>query len=60
MPTQQPGWEDRRAALRLEATRTLWKQSQLFVRYEHERNHSPVEENDYTRDWIAVSIEFWR
>ena len=58
--TEQPGWEDRRASLRLEVTRSLWRQSQLFVRYEHERNHSPVEENDYTRDWIAVSIEFWR
>ena len=46
--------------MRLELTRSLWRQSQLFVRYEHERNHSPLEENDYSRNWIAVSIEFWR
>jgi tetratricopeptide (TPR) repeat protein len=57
---EQQAWTDRRTALRLEATRTLWKQAQLFVRYEHERNRSPVEVNDYDRDWLAVSIEFWR
>ena len=57
---EQEGWEERRTALRLELTRSLWRQSQLFVRYEHERNHSPLEENDYSRNWIAVSIEFWR
>lgn len=57
---EQPAWDDRRTALRAEATRTLWKQSQLYLRYEHERSRSPVEDNDYSRDWIAVSIEFWR
>lgn len=57
---EQPAWDDRRASLRLEATRSLWKQAQLFVRYEHERSHSPVEVNDYSRDWVAVSLEMWR
>jgi tetratricopeptide (TPR) repeat protein len=59
--TQHPAQpEDQRTALRLEATRSLWKQAQLYLRYEHERNRSPVEANDYSRDWVAVSIEFWR
>ena len=57
---EQAAWDERRNALRLEATRTLWKQAQLYVRYEHERNHSPVEENDYSRDSLAVSLEMWR
>jgi tetratricopeptide (TPR) repeat protein len=56
----QEGWSDRRATIRLEATRTLWKQTQLFVRYEHERNQSPVEVYDYDRNWVAASIEYWR
>ena len=56
----QAAWDDKRTSLRLEATRTLWRQSQLYLRYEHERSRSPVEENDYSRDWFAVSIEFWR
>jgi hypothetical protein len=30
------------------------------VRYEHEHNQSPVAEQDYDRDWVAASIEFWR
>jgi hypothetical protein len=54
------GYEDRRNTLRLEATRTLWKQAQVYLRYERERNRSPVEVNEYDRDWIAVSLEFWR
>ena len=57
---EQPGYEDHRNALRLEATRTLWKQAQEYLRYERERNRSPVEVNEYDRDWIAVSLEFWR
>ena len=57
---EQPAWDDNRIALRIEVTRTLWRQSQLFMRYEHERNRSPVEINDYERNWLAVSIEFWR
>jgi hypothetical protein len=44
----------------VEATRLLWQNAQLFVRYEHERNQSPVAEHDYDRDWVAASIEFWR
>lgn len=59
-PTIQDAWDDDRTALRVEATRVLWQHSQLFVRYEHETNQSPIPENDYDRDWIAVSIEFWR
>lgn len=53
-------WDDHRTTLRLEVTRTLVKQVQLFMRYEHERNQSPVEFSDYQRNWVAVSIEFWR
>ena len=58
--TTQDAWDDDRTAFRLEATRLLWEHAQLFVRYEHERNQSPVAENDYDRDWVAASIEFWR
>ncbi|MEO8017026.1 MAG: tetratricopeptide repeat protein [Pseudomonadota bacterium] len=57
--TQDP-WDDRRVTLRLEATRTLWRQAQLFVRYEHERNESPIDTYDYDRNRIAASIEIWR
>jgi hypothetical protein len=53
-------WTDDRQTYELSATRTLWKQSQLLVRYEHERNSSSVAGYDYDRNWIAVSIEFWR
>jgi tetratricopeptide (TPR) repeat protein len=53
-------WTDSRRTYELAAARTLWKQSQLLLRYEHERNSSPVEGYDYDRNWIAVSIEFWR
>jgi hypothetical protein len=56
----QDAWDDDRTALRLEATRLLWQNAQLFVRYGHEHNQSPVAENDYNRDWVAASIEFWR
>ena len=56
----QDAWDDDRTAVRLEATRSLWEHAQLFVRYEHEHNQSPVAENDYDRDWVAASIEFWR
>jgi tetratricopeptide (TPR) repeat protein len=60
VPDTQAQFDDRRTALRLEATRTLWKQAQLYVRYEHERSQSDVELYDYARDWIAASIEVWR
>jgi len=53
------GWDDDRMALRLEATRLLWQGAQLFVRYGHESNQSPVVQYDYDRDWVAASIEFW-
>jgi hypothetical protein len=58
--TTQDAWDDDRTALRLEATRQLWQNAQLFVRYAHEMNQSPIAENDYDRDWVAASIEFWR
>ena len=58
--TTQDGWDDNRIAYRLEATWLFWQQAQLFMRYAHENNQSPVAENDYDRDWVAVSIEFWR
>ena len=53
-------WNDNRATLQLGVTRALWKQTQLFVRVEHERNSSPVVGYDYDRNWIAASIENWR
>jgi hypothetical protein len=56
----QNAWDDDRTAFRLETTRSLWQNAQLFVRYAHERNSSPIPENDYDRDWVAASIEFWR
>jgi hypothetical protein len=54
------GWDDDRATLQLGVTRALWKQTQLFVRVEHERNDSPVAGYNYDRNWIAASIENWR
>jgi hypothetical protein len=54
------GWDDNRATLQLGVTRALWKQTQLFVRVEHEANNSPVAGYDYDRNWIAASIENWR
>lgn len=58
--SQQDAWNDDRTAFRLEATRSLWEHAQLFVRYEHEQNQSPVAQSDYERNWVAASIEFWR
>jgi tetratricopeptide (TPR) repeat protein len=57
-PTQD-AWNDDRTAFRLGATRLLWENAQLFVRYEHQRNQSPIAGSDYNRDWLAASIEFW-
>lgn len=62
-PTQSEtvaGWNDNRTTLQLGLTRALWKQTQLFVRLEHERNASPVAGYDYDRNWVAASIENWR
>lgn len=53
-------WNDNRATLQLGVTRALWKQTQLFVRLEHERNSSPVVGYDYDRNLVAASIETWR
>ena len=53
-------WDDNRATLLAGFTRTLWRRTQLFIRYEHERNDSPVAGYDYTRNWVAASLETWR
>jgi len=55
----QEAWNDKRLALRIEGTRMLWKQAQLYLRYEHETTDSPAEPYDYDRNWVAASIEFW-
>ena len=59
----QPGtldsWNDNRVTLQVGATRSLWKQSQLFVRYELERNDSPVAGYDYDRNRFCASVEWW-
>jgi tetratricopeptide (TPR) repeat protein len=52
-------WNDKRLALVASVTRTLWKQAQLLVRYEHERNDSPVAGYDYDRNRATASVEFW-
>jgi hypothetical protein len=54
------GWNDDRAILQVGITRALWRQAQLFVRYEHQRNASPVAGYDYDRNWVAASVEVWR
>lgn len=54
------GWNDNRATLQAGLTRALWKQAQLFVRVEHERNQSPVAGYHYDRNWVAASVETWR
>jgi tetratricopeptide (TPR) repeat protein len=53
------GWDDNRVSLQVGATRALWKQAQLFMRYEHERNDSPVAGFDYDRNRVSASLEFW-
>ena len=58
--TLQDAWTDRRATWQLEATRLLWRNVQLFVRYEHERTRSPVEAYAYDRNLVVVSLESWR
>jgi tetratricopeptide (TPR) repeat protein len=54
-----PGWQDQRLALQAGATRTLWKQAQVFLRYEHERNSSPVAGFDYDRNRVSAALEYW-
>jgi len=53
------GWDDNRATWLVGFTRTLWKQTQLFVRYERERNDSPVAGYDYGRNQVLASVEYW-
>jgi tetratricopeptide (TPR) repeat protein len=60
VPDLRDAREDRRQSYRLEATRLLAKRVQLWIRAEHERNVSPDELFDYSRNWIAASVEFWR
>ena len=55
----EDSWKDERQTLRLGATAKYWKQAQLFIRYEHERNDSPIDFYEYDRNWIAASIEAW-
>jgi len=52
-------WDDNRATFLVGFTRTLWKQTQLFVRYELERNNSPVAGYDYNRNQAIASVEYW-
>ena len=54
-----PGWKDKRLSMQAGATRALWKQAQLHVRYEHEGNDSPVAGFDYDRSRASASVEFW-
>jgi tetratricopeptide (TPR) repeat protein len=59
-PDTVGSWNDNRATLQLGLTRALWRQGQLFLRVEHERNSSPVAGYDYDRNWIAASVETWK
>ena len=59
-PDIEEAWDDDRATLRLEASRLLWKEAQVFLRYQHERNDSPIEGYDYDRNWVSAAIEIWR
>jgi hypothetical protein len=54
-----PGWDDDRLALQASVTRVLWKQAQLYLRYDHETNESPVAGFDYDRNRVSASVEFW-
>ena len=53
-------WDDKRTTLLVGVTRTLWKETQLFLRYVAERSNSPVAGYDYDRNWVALSVENWR
>jgi hypothetical protein len=53
------GWDDDRVSLQFGATRALGKQTQVLLRYEHERNDSPVAGFDYDRNRALASVEFW-
>jgi hypothetical protein len=58
--TVEEAWDDDRTTIRLEAARILWQQARVFVRFQHERNDSPIEDYDYERNWISAAIEIWR
>jgi tetratricopeptide (TPR) repeat protein len=53
-------WDDQRATFLVGITRALWRQAQIFLRYEMERNDSPVAGYDYDRNRVCASIEIWR
>jgi tetratricopeptide (TPR) repeat protein len=52
-------WDDDRVSVQLGVTRALAKQAQLFVRFDHERNDSPVQGFDYDRNRLSASVEYW-
>jgi tetratricopeptide (TPR) repeat protein len=54
------GWNDTRVTTLVGITRALWRQAQLFVRYERELNDSPVAGYDYGRNRVCASVELWR
>jgi len=58
--TEDSPFSDRRTTFRLEASKLLWRQVNLIVRYEHERATSTVDAYEYDRNWAVVSIETWR
>jgi len=55
----QEAWDDRRDTYRVGAIGKFWKQGQVFMRYEHELNASPIDTHEYDRNWVAASIELW-
>ena len=55
----EDAWDDRRDTYRVGATGKFWKQGQVFMRFEHEHNASPIDTYEYDRNWVAVSIELW-
>ncbi len=58
--TVAEAWETPHARSGWKRPGSCWQQAQLFVRYEHERNASPIAAYDYDRNWVAASIEYWR
>jgi len=58
--TEDSAFSDRRTTFRLEASKLLWRQVNLVVRYEHEQATSTVDAYEYDRNWAVVSIETWR
>jgi len=57
--TDIEAWEDRRGTWRVGAIGKFWKQAQVFMRFEHEHNASPIDTYEYDRNWVAASLELW-